>query len=77
MVASIRLPWFDAAHNVRTGGPRAVPCDVQFAKGQEMGWFEHGSTIVVIAPPEHAPVPGLTEGQRIRMGEALLRIAGL
>ena len=40
-----------------------------------MGWFEHGSTIVAIAPPDHVPVEGLAEGRGIRMGEALLRIA--
>jgi phosphatidylserine decarboxylase len=38
-----------------------------------MGWFEHGSTIVVIAPPGIEPCEGLREGTGIRMGEPLLR----
>src|SRR5262249_47721418 len=35
-------------------------CDSQFSKGQEMGWFEHGSTIIVLAPPGFSllAVPG-------------------
>ncbi|OYW45568.1 MAG: phosphatidylserine decarboxylase [Sphingomonadales bacterium 12-68-11] len=74
LVASIRLPWLDAEADVRSQGERAVPSGARFAKGDEMGWFEHGSTIVVLAPPEHVPVAALVEGSRIRMGETLMRI---
>ncbi|BBC74184.1 phosphatidylserine decarboxylase [Altererythrobacter sp. B11] len=74
LVASIRLPWFDAERNLRAGGERAAPCTARFAKGEEMGWFEHGSTIVAIAPPDYRPVAELHEGRRIRMGEALMRM---
>jgi phosphatidylserine decarboxylase len=73
LVASIRLPWLDAEANVRSKGERVVQPAAHFAKGEEMGWFEHGSTIVVIAPPEHAPVARLAPGDHIRMGEALMR----
>jgi len=76
LVASIRLPWLDRLSNVRAGGARVARSDARFAKGEEMGWFEHGSTIVVIAPPSHAPVESLREGEPIRMGEALLCAAG-
>ncbi len=76
LVACIRLPWLDPLLPVRAGGervigPRPPP---RFAKGEEMGWFEHGSTIVVIAPPAHQPHETLREGGRIRMGEPLMRI---
>ena len=30
-------------------GPNVIPC-APLRKGEEMGWFEHGSTIVVFAP---------------------------
>ena len=75
LVASIRLPWLDPKHNIRRGGHRTQRLDHRFAKGEEMGWFEHGSTIVVFAPPECRPARGLTTGQTIAMGEPLLRIA--
>jgi phosphatidylserine decarboxylase len=42
-------------------------------KGEEMGWFEHGSTIVVITPDSFELVKGLEEGHRLKMGQALLR----
>ena len=41
-----------------------------------MGWFEHGSTIIVFAPPGIAPCAHLREGERIRMGQALMRLPG-
>jgi phosphatidylserine decarboxylase len=74
LVASIRLPWFDAQRSVREGGERVAPCAARFAKGAEMGWFEHGSTIVVLAPPGLEPVTGLVEGARLAMGQPLLRL---
>ena len=37
-----------------------------------MGWFEHGSTIIVLAPPGLVMDPGLVAGQTVRMGQALL-----
>lgn len=74
LVASIRMPFFDEARTVRECGEGATACTARFAKGEEMGWFEHGSTIVVLAPPAWQPV-GLAEGQVIRMGQPLLERA--
>lgn len=74
LVASIRLPWYDAAASVRDRGERVEVLDARFAKGDEMGWFEHGSTIIVLAPPGFAPAAGLAEGRAIRMGEPLLNL---
>jgi phosphatidylserine decarboxylase len=42
-------------------------------KGQEVGWFEHGSTIIVFAPDGFALADNVREGKTIRMGEPLLR----
>ena len=53
---------------------RRYACNSRFAKGAEMGWFEHGSTIVVLAPAGIRPVPALQEGALIRMGQPLLRL---
>ena len=36
-----------------------------------MGWFSHGSTIVVFAPPGSLLCEGVLTDQQIRMGEAL------
>ena len=39
-----------------------------------MGWFQHGSTIIVFAPAGVALAAGLHEGKVMRMGEPLLRL---
>ena len=45
---------------------------VAYGKGEEMGWFEHGSTIVMIAPRHYELCPDFKSGDRLRMGQALL-----
>ena len=46
----------------------------RYAKGDEMGWFEHGSTIVVLAPRGFRLLAA--EGDRILAGRALMRLPG-
>ena len=74
LVASIRLEFLDVRLHLRYRGPNLIPCDAALSKGEEMGWFEHGSTIIVLAPEGVAPSARLVEGNRIRMGEALMRL---
>ncbi len=45
-------------------------------KGEEMGWFEHGSTIIVFAPAGFSLCEGVDEGTTIRLGQPLMRIPG-
>ena len=73
LVASIRLHCADVLLHLRYRGANEIPCSARYTKGQEMGWFQHGSTIIVLAPKGFSP-SGLKEGQRIRMGEPLLRL---
>jgi len=74
LVASIRLEFIDVRLHLKYRGPNVIACDAALAKGQEMGWFEHGSTIIVFAPEGVRPSALLAEGNRIRMGEALMRL---
>jgi phosphatidylserine decarboxylase len=74
LVASIRLRFLDVLLHLRYRGPNRIACDVPLARGEEMGWFEHGSTIIVFAPPGLSLCGMVAEGARIRMGESLLRI---
>ena len=72
LVASMRLHAVDVLLNLRYKGPNEIPCQADYAKGQEMGWFEHGSTILVFVPAGFDWADGLTPGMRIKMGEPLL-----
>lgn len=74
LVATLRLHCLPAPLHLRYRGPHLFHCDTTLRKGQEMGWFELGSTIVVLAPAGSTFAPTVTEGGRIRMGEALLRL---
>jgi phosphatidylserine decarboxylase len=73
LVASIRLRFVDVRLHLRYRGPNRIHCSSPLRKGEEMGWFEHGSTIIVLAPPGVTLDRDLVEGQRVRMGEGLLR----
>lgn len=75
LVASIRLHALDVLLHLRWKGPHEMPCDAAVAKGEEMGWFEHGSTILVFVPPGFVLAEGIAPGQRLKMGAALLRRA--
>ena len=74
LVASIRLHFLDLTLGMHYRGARRMTCDATLNKGEEMGWFEHGSTIIVFAPDGFELQPGLCEGARIRMGQPLLRL---
>lgn len=74
LVASIRLTFLDTMRNLRVGGPRRIACDARLMKGEEMGWFEHGSTIIVFAPDGFEFCEGIEEGISIRAGQPLMRL---
>ncbi|MGA2778342.1 MAG: archaetidylserine decarboxylase [Steroidobacteraceae bacterium] len=73
LVASIRLHFIDVLLHLRYRGPNLIPCDAAFAKGEEMGWFEHGSTIIVFAPRGISLAETVRSGERIQMGRPLMR----
>ena len=74
LVASIRLLLRDAPLSLRGGSLNCFPAGMYFAKGQQMGWFEHGSTIIVFAPEEFSLCENVLEGTRIRVGQPLMRL---
>ena len=73
-MASIRLNFLDTCTELRRDGPRTIPLDVALDKGQEMGWFQHGSTIIVFAPNGFTLADNIHEGASIRMGQPLMRL---
>jgi phosphatidylserine decarboxylase len=73
LVASIRLRFLDVLLHLRYRGPNVMPCDAALQRGEEMGWFEHGSTIIVLAPSGLTLADGVFQGARVQMGQALLR----
>lgn len=73
LVASIRLHFLDVLLHMGYKGAKTLACNATLAKGQEMGWFQHGSTVIVLAPAGFSLSEGLVQGTQVRMGQALLR----
>lgn len=78
-VGSISTPWTGRIRPRKTGvveefdlGKAAAPLAV--AKGQLLGWFNMGSTVIVLFPPGRCSWrKGLERETRLRMGEVIGR----
>jgi len=73
LVASIRFAFVETPLTLQHRGWRDFPCDASVSRGQELGLFESGSTIVLFTEQPAPLVDGLTEGALVRMGRPLLR----
>ncbi len=74
LVASMRFRFLETALNLKYQGPNHIPCAASFLKGEEMGWFEHGSTILVFSTSGVRLSDTLKEGQRIWMGQPMMEV---
>src|SRR3984885_13519663 len=74
LVASIRMHCLDEALNRNYRGRNVIACDSKVGKGDELGWFEHGSTIIVFAPDGFRLCDDVREGAAIQMGQPLMRL---
>jgi phosphatidylserine decarboxylase len=74
LVASLRFRFLDVQRTLRERGANEISCHAKVMKGEEMGWFEHGSTILVFAPPGFALAEGVAPGVTLRMGQALMQL---
>ena len=73
LVASIRLHFANVLLHLKYRGPNHIVCDHDAVRGQELGWFEHGSTIIVLAPRGFTIREEIQLGKCIRMGLPLMR----
>jgi phosphatidylserine decarboxylase len=74
LVASIRLHCLGVTLNRDYRDSSVIACDYSVRKGDELGWFDHGSTIIVFAPHGFALCDNISDGAAIRMGEPLMRL---
>ena len=75
LVASIRLHCIDGLLNQDYRGRTVIACDSAFKKGDELGWFQHGSTIIIFAPDGFELCDRVRDGATIKMGQPLMRSA--
>jgi phosphatidylserine decarboxylase len=74
LVAGIRLSFLDLSPSTVGRAPQTLSCNAVLLRGQEMGWFEHGSTMLVFAPEGFALCDNVKAGELIRVGQPLLRL---
>ncbi len=75
LVASIRLHFANVLLHLKYRGPNEIPCAARLKKGEEMGWFQHGSTIIVFAPKGLSLCGNVVPGATVRMGQPLLSLS--
>ncbi|MGN8159453.1 archaetidylserine decarboxylase [Salinisphaera sp. RV14] len=73
LVGSIRLDFIDSGLNARDIGPATIACEASVAKGDQLGHFQHGSTIIVLAPEHCRLHETIRCGQVVRMGQPLMQ----
>jgi phosphatidylserine decarboxylase len=71
LVASIRLHFIRTPLDLRYRGATEINCDERLTKGQELGFFENGSTILMFASGRFEFSSRVVEGSTIRVGEPL------
>ena len=72
LVAGIRLHFLDVVMNMNYRGAADIACSTRVRRGDELGWFEHGSTIIVFAPRGFRLCDDIADGAKIRMGQRLM-----
>ncbi len=72
LVASMKFHCLPETLNLQYQGSNRIRCRARYAKGDEMGYFEHGSTIILFATRNYSLSNGITSGAMVRMGSALM-----
>ncbi len=72
LVASMKFNCINHNLDLQYKGPRRLRCDARYKKGDNMGCFQHGSTIILFASENYRLHENIFTGQRIKMGQSLL-----
>ncbi len=73
LVAGIKLHGLPEVLDLRYKGPNQLHCNETFTKGDEMGYFQHGSTIIIFANNQFKLLESISTGEHITMGQPLFR----
>jgi phosphatidylserine decarboxylase len=76
LVASVHLECLGTTPRSADGRVARYECHSPIRKGDELGHFRNGSTIVVFASDGFEPCASLTSGATVRAGEPILRRPG-
>lgn len=72
LVASMKFSGIETPLELSYNGPTNIAWQRSFAKGDEMGYFQQGSTIILFATDNYALCDGIETNATVRVGQALL-----
>lgn len=72
LVASMQLNVLQDTLGLNYQGPEYVDCDTCYRKGDELGYFKQGSTIILFVPEQYEFVAGLQTDEQIKMGQPIM-----
>ncbi|MFK5984396.1 MAG: archaetidylserine decarboxylase [Pseudomonadota bacterium] len=72
LVASMKFNCLNKNLDLKYQGPNSIPCSKSYLKGEEIGYFQHGSTIILFASSNYRFTENLNSGDNVKMGEQLL-----
>jgi phosphatidylserine decarboxylase len=76
LVASMKFHCLPEILHLNYRGPNRMACNSSYKKGEELGYFLNGSTIIVFASEQYRFSDGVVTGSRILMGQKLLQLDG-
>jgi phosphatidylserine decarboxylase len=71
LVASVQLQFLPFALDETYAGTPLIRCNAMLRKGEEMGFFQHGSTMIVVVSHRLRPDTAVAIGDTVRMGQRL------
>jgi len=71
LVASMKFHCIEDVLDLKYKGPNRLLCNAHYEKGDEMGYFQHGSTIILFTTKDYQLHQDVSKGHRIYMGQAL------
>jgi phosphatidylserine decarboxylase len=72
LVASMKFNCLSENLDLQYRGPNIIKCNADYKKGDELGYFQHGSTIILFATANYRLDERIHSGLQIKMGQALL-----
>lgn len=73
LVASMKFHCLNETLDLRYQGPNQLSCNASYRKGDEMGYFQHGSTIILFASSHYQLLEPIHSDTPIFMGQPLLQ----
>ena len=71
LVASMKFNCLNETLDLKYKGPNKIPCNASFNKGDDLGYFQHGSTVIMLATNNIQLSDTIVKCNLIHMGEEI------